>query len=323
MNFKKKIYPLLLMAGALTMFGPVTVFAAKSNDKITSVKLTFSDRLVKGGAIDNEEVEFTSSSSLYEVDEWSFENEGLIWEDGDVPRVTVTLLATDDDYSFSVSKDKIKVKGDFAKVYSKKKVDSQTLEITFDLQPMSERMGKVEYAYLDGSVATWAAVPGAVNYELYLYRDSKAVGSRKMTAETTYDFGTATLKAGEYYYRVRAVGADGTKEGVLTDSATFIRQSDGSGTVSQKINNSTAAAGSWQANETGKWWQRADGTWPANQWELINNQWFFFNEGGYMVTGWVNWNGLWYYLGPEGDMWVNRQTPDGFSLNAEGVRIEQ
>lgn len=325
MGMNRKLY-VSILAAAMTagLFG-MTAMAA-SRDKITSIRLELTDKLTRGGAIDADEVEFSTSADEYAIMEWEFDNNGLTWRENDIPRVTVRL-ETSDDYYFSVPKTGIKVKGDEATVYSTTREDSQTLFITFSLRPVSERVGMVDYALLNDSAATWSAAQGAVNYEVYLYRDSKAVGSKKVTAETTYDFGTAMLKEGEYYYRVRGVGTDSSKPGTFMDSEIFYRKADdGTGTAStQKLNNSTSnatvSAGSWLMNETGWWWQRPDGTWPANQWELIGEKWYFFNEGGYRTSGWVNWKELWYYMGPEGDMWVNCQTPDGHTVNADGVRV--
>lgn len=321
MRIHKRIYVAVLTAAmAMGLFG-ITAMAA-SKDKITTIRLELTDKLTRGGAIDADEIEFNTTSDEYTITEWEFDNNGLIWMENDIPRVTVRL-ETSDDYSFSVAKTGIKVKGDEATVYSTTREDSQTLFITFNLRPMSGRVGLVDYAELENSIATWSAAQGAVSYDLYLYRDTKAVGSKKITTETTYDFGTAMLKEGEYYYRVRGVGTDSSKPGVFLDSETFYRKADdGTGTAStQKLNNSAAPAGTWLMNETGWWWQRTDGTWPANQWELIADKWYFFNEGGYRTSGWVNWKELWYYMGPEGDMWINCQTPDGYTVNADGVRV--
>lgn len=239
-------------------------------------------------------------------------------------KVTVTA---DDDYYFSVSKDKVKIKGDAAKVVSTKKEDSQTLIITLDLKPMAERVGPIEYAYLNGTVATWAPAQGAVAYELYLYRDSKAVGSKRTTTETTYDFGTAIRKDGEYYYKVRAVGAEGSKEGKYTESASrYVSPSEAQALAS--AGNSKAADGNngntpgqWVQDETGWRWLNPDGSYTVNNWAFINNKWYYFGENSYMATGWIQWKELWYYLGPDGDMQTNFQTPDGHMVNGDGVRI--
>ena len=44
---------------------------------------------------------------------------------------------------------------------------------------MAERVGPIEYAYLNGTVGNMGSCTGAVAYELYLYRDSKAVGEQE------------------------------------------------------------------------------------------------------------------------------------------------
>lgn len=71
----------------------------------------------------------------------------------------------------------------------------------------------------------------------------------------------------------------------------------------------------WQRGTEGRWWwMDADGTYPANQWRLINRHWYLFNPDGYMCTGWHRWNGSvcdpadgsgdWYFLDNtrEGDL---------------------
>ena len=306
---------LVMMTGLFT----ITSFAAKG-EKITAIKLEVKDNLQLGSALDEEdELEIETSADSYGVAEWEIDNEGFTWNSEHKPRVKVTVTA-DDDYYFSVSKDKVKIKGDSAKVVSTKKEDSQTLIITLDLKPMAERVGPIEYAYLNGTVATWAPAQGAVAYELYLYRDSKAVGSKRTTTETTYDFGTAIRKDGEYYYKVRAVGAEGSKEGKYTESASrYVSPSEAQALAS--AGNSGNTPGQWVQDETGWRWLNPDGSYTVNNWAFINNKWYYFGENSYMATGWIQWKELWYYLGPDGDMQTNFQTPDGHMVNGDGVRI--
>lgn len=80
----------------------------------------------------------------------------------------------------------------------------------------------------------------------------------------------------------------------------------------------------WQRGTEGRWWwQDANGTYPANQWRLINHHWYLFNPDGYMCTGWHRWNGIvcdptdgsgdWYYFDNtadgalEGACWHTRE----------------
>lgn len=67
----------------------------------------------------------------------------------------------------------------------------------------------------------------------------------------------------------------------------------------------------WRKNNTGWWYQRTDGSYPVNQWELIDGAWYYFNNAGYMVTGWLNLNGTWYYLDKNGVMLVGSHKING------------
>lgn len=320
MKTKKRVYAMLITSALFMGMTAMTSLAASK--KITSIRLECKDEIVRGGAVEEDNVTFETTASDYTITGWEFISDSIVWEDTETPRVEVRL-ETGDDFSFSVAKDKIKVKGDLATVYKTERESSQVLIITFNLAPMANRIGAVEYAYLNDRVASWSPASGADAYDIYLFRDDKVLGSKKTTKETTYDFGTAMLKEGAYYYRVRGVSADGTKQGPYLDSEEIYRDANGTGTASetQKTNNSGIVAGTWQLDATGWWWKRKDSTWPVNQWEQINNKWYLFNGSGYMITGWVNWNEQWYFLGPDGDMWVDCKTPDGFTVNADGVRV--
>lgn len=65
------------------------------------------------------------------------------------------------------------------------------------------------------------------------------------------------------------------------------------------------SSGKWIKDTVGWWYRHSDGSYSANQWEKINNKWYFFDKTGYMHTGWVLWNGKWYYLKADGDMAEN------------------
>ena len=54
----------------------------------------------------------------------------------------------------------------------------------------------------------------------------------------------------------------------------------------------------WVKDSKGWWYRNADGSWPANKWQLINNCWYFFKNDGYMATGWIKPSDKWYYLHP-------------------------
>ena len=58
----------------------------------------------------------------------------------------------------------------------------------------------------------------------------------------------------------------------------------------------------WQANSIDKWYQLADGTYPKKTWKFINNNWYYFDDRGYMVHD--QWQGN-YYLKTDGTMAKN------------------
>ena len=68
-----------------------------------------------------------------------------------------------------------------------------------------------------------------------------------------------------------------------------------------------AADAGWKKDNTGWWYQNADGSYPKNQWEKIDGAWYYFNEKGYILQN--SWkkdtDGTWYYLGASGAMKKN------------------
>ncbi len=57
--------------------------------------------------------------------------------------------------------------------------------------------------------------------------------------------------------------------------------------------------GSWKQDSTGWWYEDTAGWYPQNQWQKIDNVWYYFGADGYLVTNqyvgeyWVNANGEW------------------------------
>lgn len=67
-----------------------------------------------------------------------------------------------------------------------------------------------------------------------------------------------------------------------------------------------AGNGKWMKDEKGWWYLYEDGRFPAKTWAflLYRNQyeWYYFDEKGYMWSGWLLIDGDWYYLRPDGSM---------------------
>ena len=66
-------------------------------------------------------------------------------------------------------------------------------------------------------------------------------------------------------------------------------------------------------------WQYINGTWyyfngsgyMMTGWQYINGTWYYFNDSGYMVTGWQYINGTWYYFNGSGHMMTGWQYING------------
>ena len=78
--------------------------------------------------------------------------------------------------------------------------------------------------------------------------------------------------------------------------------------------------GKWKKNNTGWWYENADGSYPQSEWKKINGSWYYFGNNGYMLES--QWIGN-YYVGSNGAMLVNTTTPDGYKVDENGKWIEE
>lgn len=63
----------------------------------------------------------------------------------------------------------------------------------------------------------------------------------------------------------------------------------------------TAWAAEWQEDESGWWYMEDDGTYPADEWRLIDGKYYCFGADGYMLADTI--------------------TPDSYAVGPDGVRI--
>lgn len=71
--------------------------------------------------------------------------------------------------------------------------------------------------------------------------------------------------------------------------------------------------GSWQQDAYGWRYRFSNGSYPAYTWGRIDNQWYYFGGGGYMLTGWYYDKELqhWFYMNESGEMLTGWQLIDG------------
>lgn len=67
----------------------------------------------------------------------------------------------------------------------------------------------------------------------------------------------------------------------------------------------SSADGAWIKDDRGWWYRYNDQTYPRDGWFQLEyagkREWYYFDQNGYMVTGWVFHENRWYYLNPASD----------------------
>ena len=97
-----------------------------------------------------------------------------------------------------------------------------------------------------------------------------------------------------------------------------------SSTSASNSNTSTStdilATSSWMYSN-GRWWYKhANGSYTTKAWEKIDGVWYYFDDEGWMKTGWVK-DGKWYYLSESGAMLTGWVKDNGawYYLNQSGA----
>lgn len=206
----------------------------------------------------------------------------------------------------------------------------------------STRLETVSDPYWDDdntSFAVWDEVEDAYQYEVYLYCNESKVAEFK-TKKVRLNMESKMTREGDYTFRVRALAkksdddfrdgywsdysdetyidasyAEMVKNGGRIDNTNSGPGSDGQGTGTTAVvsNTSVVYAAKWIQNDKGWWYQQSDGTYPSNGWfqDPATSKWYFMDANGYMMTGWIDWNGQKYYCGSDGAMYQGENTVDG------------
>ncbi|MCI8660830.1 MAG: hypothetical protein HFG54_11420 [Lachnospiraceae bacterium] len=341
MRLWRKGLSLTVGAGLLSMALIGSALAAEERTKISQITLNVESSIEAGG--DSSDVSVTVDSEDYRVDDVAVINDDGEWEGGDEPRVEITLEADEDYYFDTMSKSKVKLRGDDATyVTSQRKDDKSTLVVTIRLDALegSLEVENVEWRDERSPIASWESISRAKSYQVRLYRGSSAVGSAVTTTNEYYDFSSSITREGEYYFRVRAVNSNSKKGEWMESDSMYVDEDmlrdiqngmyaigNGSGGTSNTPS-SNPGGGNWKRNNIGWWYEYANGSYPTNGWLMINNVWYCFDASGYMRMGWIQaGDGKWYYCDEregttQGAMLTNTTTPDGYRVDANGVWIQ-
>lgn len=302
---------------------PMTSMASLRRS-ISSVSLTIASDFKRDARISTEDITVETSSDKYHVEERETDilNSEMNWQETDIPELEIVLYA-EEGYYFNVGAADIKIKGEEGICTSAAVKDtSQTLTIKVKLKPIGETVEEIASASWSGNSAVWEEAAGAGSYEVKLYRDGKAVGSAKITEAFTYDFTKALTKTGTYSFRVRPlnrVKPENKGEWIVSGDC-YVNETKASENRKSSLNEAAGQTGWIRAGV--KWrYADTDGVYLSKTRRQIEDQWYFFDEEGYMVTGWTQWEGKWYYCREDGSMMSSATTPDGFVTGADGAWI--
>lgn len=333
MKLKGKIKELTALTSAICMLSvPNTTALATTGTKINSVPLSIESEIEAGDT--DSDVTVSTSSSKFDIDDVVITNEPSDeWDDGDKPKLKITLYA-DDDYYFAsgFSKSSVSLSGSDGTVTSVSRSSSDILivYVTLDDDDSDHDLdvSGLEWDESDGT-ASWEESDDAKKYEVRLYRGSSAVTSVLTTTSTSYDFSSYITKNGYYTFKVRGVYNTSNKGSWEESDSWYVSSSEaqeisssGSSNGNTPSNTTSSGTGAWLKDNTGWWYCNADRSYTTNGWQYIDNLWYCFDENGYMKTGWILYKDAWYYCGESGAMLVNTTTPDGYYVNGDGVWVQ-
>lgn len=91
------------------------------------------------------------------------------------------------------------------------------------------------------------------------------------------------------------------------------------------------ANGVWMQNEPGWIYDETADVWryrlgvvgmAAEQWVFVDENWYYLDSEGIMLTGWQEIGENWYYLYEDGSCAINTLTPDGFRVDENGIWMQ-
>lgn len=315
----------VLMAAAV----PKETFAKEEEDPeiIETVSLTIDSSITAGEA--GGEVIVTTDDTEYEVDYVEIKKEPSDrWLDGDKPKIKILLTTDEEEYIFKSGfpKRAVELSGDEATVTSvSRKKDKLTISVTLKKLSGDEDDGYDMEVYdlawdkTDGD-ASWDGGDDTDSFEVRLLKNDAVISKILPSSMAMYSFAPYLTGAGKYSFEVRGV-FDASHKGEWEESDSWEISEETAVCLMQKgLMNLTE--GVWVRDQNGWWYRNPDNSYTVNNWQQIQEKWYFFDEAGYRKTGWIFWQEKWYYCDANGPMLQNTTTPDGYFVGSDGVWVQ-
>lgn len=291
----KKLCILFFLISLLSLGSLITAYG--DDAFIGSVPLSFSwDKVPKAGDLVGE-LYATSSNRQFVVEGASYMKRDDTWVFGEKPMAEIELSAKSG-YRFKTTDRTYFSLFGCGVQYQKATMDSDgnTLILQVSFPTIDSILPPSTAVSWDEDTAVWDAVDGSKNYEIELYKDNRLLSTVK-AKHNSYDFKPYINVEGNYTFRVRAFGTYRSQASPWSDwsEGNKVRSED-----AWYIDN-----GSWERNRLGRRYVYKNKAYPSNTWRCINNQWYYFNNDGYMQTNcyvksddmnfyyWLDANGVW------------------------------
>lgn len=329
-----RTYISLLVIACMTMLSAMPVYAASKGIKNVSIKIEQSESgFGVGSEAEEENINVSvkgSDAAKYSVTKYEFSEEvdGIIGDEA--PTLEVTLTAADG-YRFGVMTGKnMKFTGDLKPEYvgSKRENSNKDLVVKVKLNGIHDNAANVDYAEWDYSrpgVIKNYSMSDVNYYEVRLRNDTvgKVYSAIIPAGVKEFDLSQYMRSVGDYSFMIREISSTSGRKGEWYECEEDIKIDEATvALINQKYAYASLDGNGWQKDDKGWWFKYPGGSYPASQWLKDNGHDFYFNAEGYMVTGWNEIDGAWYYMNESGEKQFNCVTPDGHTLDEEGKRID-
>lgn len=166
--------------------------------------------------------------------------------------------------------------------------------------------GKTGYTSLAGNTLVTAVEKDGVRLIAVIL---KSKSTHYADTKALLDYGFAVMK-----------GGTGPSDVSSVPSAGWVQ--DGAGWYYIKTDGSRAS-NEWQNIDQKYYWFDSDAYMAAGWRQFSNGAWYYFKSSGAMATNcWIENHNQWFYLGADGVMLTNTTTPDGYQVDGNGVWVE-
>ena len=333
----KKILSAVLSACMITTLFAGTALAANDRERVLNIGLSFSNTIEAGQSGTTGTVTVTPLAEGYTVTSATLINQPETWQLDSIPQAEIVITCDENHYFPLYNRSVFDLKNGARYVSASLSEDKSTATLKVTLDPVGDgRDLDVATANwsADGSfTGSWAPAADAVKYQVRLFRGSitiEQVGSvAEVTDATEFDFTSMIKQKGDYHFEVRAVNYYNTKGEWTSSEMLYVTQEfeDAQKAANTKEEVKLEGPGvngvsEWVQDDNGWWFRNFDGSYTTNGWQQIKEDWYFFDENGYMKTGWIDWDGRQFFCDPTtGAMLHDTTTPDGATVGADGGRI--